>query len=84
MILTITLLAALVMPLDDPISAGALLDATHVPPRGADAEALGRRIRAAYPKDVDLNITVSALQSMLSRLIRADITLSCSLACSRA
>jgi enterochelin esterase-like enzyme len=56
MIFTLTLMAALIMPLDDPISAGALLDATHVPPRGADAEALARRIRAAYPKDVDLKI----------------------------
>ena len=32
------------------------------------------------PKDVDLNQTVAGLQSMLTRLIREDITLSCELA----
>ena len=29
------------------------------------------------PKEVDLNQTVTGLQSMLARLIREDITLSC-------
>jgi len=38
------------------------------------------RKQVLLPKQVDLNETVSALQSMLERLIRADITLSCSLA----
>jgi two-component system, cell cycle sensor histidine kinase and response regulator CckA len=38
------------------------------------------RKQVLLPKDVDLNATVSGLQSMLVRLIRADITLSCSLA----
>jgi PAS domain S-box-containing protein len=38
------------------------------------------RKQVLMPKEVDLNQTVSGLQSMLARLIRADITLSCSLA----
>ena len=38
------------------------------------------RKQVLMPKDVDLNQTVAGLQSMLARLIRADITLSCSLA----
>jgi two-component system, cell cycle sensor histidine kinase and response regulator CckA len=38
------------------------------------------RKQVLMPKQVDLNQTVSALQSLLERLIRADITLSCSLA----
>ena len=38
------------------------------------------RKQVLMPKDVDLNLTVSGLQSMLVRLIRADITLSCLLA----
>jgi hypothetical protein len=35
------------------------------------------RKQVLMPKQVDLNETVAALQSMLVRLIRADITLSC-------
>jgi PAS domain S-box-containing protein len=42
------------------------------------------RKQVLMPKQVDLNETVAALQSMLVRLIRADITLSCSLASSPA
>ena len=38
------------------------------------------RKQMLMPKDVDLNQTVAGLQSMLARLIRADITLACSLA----
>ena len=38
------------------------------------------RKQVLMPKEVDLNQTVAGLQSMLARLIRADITLSCSLA----
>ena len=38
------------------------------------------RKQVLMPKEVDLNQTVSGLQSMLARLIRADITLSCALA----
>ena len=38
------------------------------------------RKQVLTPKEVDLNHTVSGLQSMLARLIRADITLSCALA----
>jgi signal transduction histidine kinase/CheY-like chemotaxis protein len=38
------------------------------------------RKQVLMPKDVDLNLAVSGLQSMLVRLIRADITLTCSLA----
>jgi two-component system cell cycle sensor histidine kinase/response regulator CckA len=37
------------------------------------------RKQVLMPKNVDLNATVSGLQSMLIRLIRADITLSCTL-----
>jgi PAS domain S-box-containing protein len=36
------------------------------------------RKQVMMPKEVDLNRTVAGLQSMLARLIRADITLSCS------
>ena len=38
------------------------------------------RKQVLMPKEVDLNQTVAGLQSMLVRLIRADITLSCVLA----
>ncbi len=38
------------------------------------------RKQVLMPREVDLNHTVTGLQSMLARLIRADITLSCSLA----
>jgi two-component system cell cycle sensor histidine kinase/response regulator CckA len=38
------------------------------------------RKQVLVPKDVDLNQTVAGLQSMLVRLIRADITLACALA----
>ena len=38
------------------------------------------RKQVLMPKDVDLNQTVAGLQSVLGRLIRADITLSCELA----
>jgi PAS domain S-box-containing protein len=36
------------------------------------------RKQVLMPRDVDLNQTVAALQTMLARLLRADITLSCS------
>jgi two-component system cell cycle sensor histidine kinase/response regulator CckA len=38
------------------------------------------RKQVLLPKDVDINQTVAGLQTMLSRLIRADIELSCQLA----
>ncbi|MCU1381786.1 MAG: hypothetical protein JWL71_483 [Acidobacteria bacterium] len=38
------------------------------------------RKQVLMPKQVDLNETVTGLQSMLARLIRADITITCSLA----
>ena len=38
------------------------------------------RKQVLMPKEVDLNQTVAGLQTMLARLIRADITLSCALA----
>ena len=38
------------------------------------------RKQVLQPKDVDLNHTVAGLQTMLARLIRADITLKCELA----
>jgi len=38
------------------------------------------RRQVLMPKDVDLNQTVTGLQSLLSRLIREDITLACDLA----
>jgi PAS domain S-box-containing protein len=38
------------------------------------------RKQVLLPKDVDLNLTVAGLQSMLRRLIREDITLTCELA----
>jgi two-component system cell cycle sensor histidine kinase/response regulator CckA len=38
------------------------------------------RKQVLQPKDVDLNQTVAGLQTMLARLIRADITLTCALA----
>jgi two-component system, cell cycle sensor histidine kinase and response regulator CckA len=38
------------------------------------------RKQVLMPKEVDLNLTVAGLQSMLARLIRADITLTCTLA----
>jgi len=44
------------MTFAEPISAGALLDATEVPPRGASAEGLAARLRASFPKDADLKL----------------------------
>jgi two-component system cell cycle sensor histidine kinase/response regulator CckA len=38
------------------------------------------RKQVLMPKDVDLNQTVAGLQTILARLIRADVTLSCELA----
>lgn len=42
------------------------------------------RKQVLQPKDVDLNLIVAGLQSMLARLIREDIALSCELAPARA
>ncbi|HEX3703005.1 MAG TPA: ATP-binding protein [Vicinamibacterales bacterium] len=38
------------------------------------------RKQVLLPREVDLNLTVSSLQSMLTRLIREDITLTCAVA----
>ena len=38
------------------------------------------RKQVLMPKEVDLNVIVASLQTMLARLIRADITLTCALA----
>ncbi len=62
------------------------IDLEEIQKAGQRAAALTQQLLAfsrkqvLMPKDVDLNVTVSGLQSMLARLIRADITLSCALA----
>ncbi len=56
MIFTSAFVLASTLAFADPITAGALLDATQVPPRGADAEALAARLRASFPKDADLKL----------------------------
>ena len=45
----------------EPITASQLHDALQVPPRGAAAEALAERIRAAFPAGTDLKSGVKPL-----------------------
>ena len=51
---TLACLAALLAAEVEPITPGALHEALQVPPRGAGAEALAARIRAAFPAGTDL------------------------------
>lgn len=60
-LLAITLLAFAPAPAPaEPITAGALLDATQVPPRGADAVALAARLRASFSEGADLTLGTHA------------------------
>jgi len=60
MILSSILAIVATMAAAEPISAGALLEATQVPPRGADARALADRLRASFPKSPDLKLGTHA------------------------
>src|SRR4051812_41752798 len=57
-----------------PITPSQLHDALQVPPRGAAAEALARRIRAAFPGDADLKAGAKPLVdgSMVAFIVEAD------------
>ncbi len=69
-------------PADDPDR----VDLEEIQKAGQRAAALTKQLlafsrkQALKPKEVDLNRTVAGLQSMLGRLIREDITLTCALA----
>ena len=60
MILSTLVMLSTALTAADPITAGALLDATQVPPRGADAEALAARLRASFPDGTDLKLGTHA------------------------
>ncbi len=53
-------LALAIMGSAEPIKAGALLELTQVPPRGAAAEVIAARIRASYPEGTNLALGMHA------------------------
>jgi enterochelin esterase family protein len=69
----ITALLCLVLSAE-PITPSALHDALQVPPRGASAENLAERIRAAFPEGIDLKAGARPLVdgSMVAFILEAD------------